>query len=253
MEVLTMFGKNRNKKVGICVMVVTASLVLAGLWAVLAAPETALADKKTGGGKKGSGQGALHGCITLRDAGGDGVQSDWFATDATPGDNPYCDGFDNTTVGLLEFFRFSMRVKKNVAGRRLVLDFTGFTDQDAVNSCLPADKNVWKLGVKGTLDDWRAQGDTEDNPQLRNGNLHFGKTGKDEANVSFGKFDVGHPLTVTRIDIDEDGSLDDAWTIESFPDDTAVLWRDLVDGIAVPCASGSMPFLVTYDGREPSP
>jgi hypothetical protein len=45
MEVLTMFGKNRNKKVGICVMVVTASLVLAALWAVLATPETALAKK----------------------------------------------------------------------------------------------------------------------------------------------------------------------------------------------------------------
>ena len=40
-----MFGKNRNKKVGLCVMVVTASLVLAGLWAVLATPETALANK----------------------------------------------------------------------------------------------------------------------------------------------------------------------------------------------------------------
>jgi len=40
-----MFGKNRKKKVGLCVMVVTASLVLAGLWAVLATPETALAVK----------------------------------------------------------------------------------------------------------------------------------------------------------------------------------------------------------------
>ncbi len=48
-----MFGKNKNKKVGLCVMVVTASLVLAGLWAVLATPETALAvkpDKPGGGG-----------------------------------------------------------------------------------------------------------------------------------------------------------------------------------------------------------
>jgi len=40
-----MFGKNRNKKVGICLMVVTACLVLAALWAVLAAPETALAKR----------------------------------------------------------------------------------------------------------------------------------------------------------------------------------------------------------------
>jgi len=37
--------KSRNKTVGLCVMVVTASLVMAALWAVLAAPETALAGK----------------------------------------------------------------------------------------------------------------------------------------------------------------------------------------------------------------
>ncbi len=55
-----MFGKNRNKKVGLCVMVVTACLVLAGIWAVLATPETALAVKpdkppkppKDGGGER---------------------------------------------------------------------------------------------------------------------------------------------------------------------------------------------------------
>ena len=46
-----MLCKNRNKKVGLCVMVVTASLVMATLWAVLATPETALAAKpdKPGG------------------------------------------------------------------------------------------------------------------------------------------------------------------------------------------------------------
>jgi len=51
MEVLMMLCKNRNKKVGLCVMVVTASLVMATLWAVLATPETALAAKpdKPGG------------------------------------------------------------------------------------------------------------------------------------------------------------------------------------------------------------
>ena len=40
-----MFYKNRKKKVGLSVMVVTACLVLATLWAVLATPETALAKK----------------------------------------------------------------------------------------------------------------------------------------------------------------------------------------------------------------
>jgi hypothetical protein len=50
MEVFTMFVK-KNKTVGLCVMVVAACLVLAALWAVLAAPETALA------GGKGKGDG----------------------------------------------------------------------------------------------------------------------------------------------------------------------------------------------------
>jgi len=40
-----MFGKNRNNNVGLCVMVVTACLVLAGICAVLVIPETALAVK----------------------------------------------------------------------------------------------------------------------------------------------------------------------------------------------------------------
>ena len=45
-----MFDKNRNKTVGLCVMVVTASLILAGIWAVLATPETALAAQGKGKG-----------------------------------------------------------------------------------------------------------------------------------------------------------------------------------------------------------
>ena len=245
-----MFGKNRNKKVGLCLMVVTASLVLAVLWAVLGVPGSALGAGKSGG-KKGSGQGALHGCITLRDADGDRVLSDSIG-------NKYCDGEDSTILGLLEFFRFKNKLKKNGAGRRLFLDFTEFTGLDPKD--LPAEQNIWILGVNGTLADWRAQG-VGVNPVtvMRKGNLHFGKTGKDEANVSFGRFDVGDPLTVTRIgtaapdDPDNYANPDDVWTIESFATDTAVLWRDLVDGTAVPCGSGSMPFLVTYDGREPSP
>lgn len=49
-----MLWKNRNKKVGLCVMVVMASLALAAVWAALATPETALADKpaKPGGNVK---------------------------------------------------------------------------------------------------------------------------------------------------------------------------------------------------------
>jgi hypothetical protein len=50
MEVLTMFGKNRKKKVGLCVMVVAACMALAALWAALATPETALAAAPAGKG-----------------------------------------------------------------------------------------------------------------------------------------------------------------------------------------------------------
>lgn len=44
-----MFWKNRNKKVGLCVMVVTSFFILVALWAILVMPETALAAK---GGKE---------------------------------------------------------------------------------------------------------------------------------------------------------------------------------------------------------
>jgi hypothetical protein len=43
-----MFGKNRKKTVGLCLMVVASCFILAGLWAVLATPETALAKGKPG-------------------------------------------------------------------------------------------------------------------------------------------------------------------------------------------------------------
>ena len=76
-----MFGKNRKKKVGLCVMVVTSCFILAALWAVLATPETALAkgkpppkDKDDGGKetrtylvtfKSGSGEVAASGSRTM--------------------------------------------------------------------------------------------------------------------------------------------------------------------------------------------
>ena len=45
-----MLWKNRKKKVGLCVMVVTSCFILTTLWAVLATPETALAKGKPGSG-----------------------------------------------------------------------------------------------------------------------------------------------------------------------------------------------------------
>ena len=40
-----MSGRKRNKRMGVCLMIVTSCLVLAAVWVVLATPETALAKK----------------------------------------------------------------------------------------------------------------------------------------------------------------------------------------------------------------
>jgi hypothetical protein len=65
-----MSKKNRNKRIGIGLMVIATCIVVAGLWAVLATPETAFAAKP----------GNIPMCIEF-EAGG-GVRSD---------DGPYCD------------------------------------------------------------------------------------------------------------------------------------------------------------------
>ncbi len=72
-----MFSKNKNKKVGLCVMVVTGCFILAGLWAVLATPETALAHKDPenpghshgGGGGGGGGKDKVTTCVQFDDPG----------------------------------------------------------------------------------------------------------------------------------------------------------------------------------------
>jgi hypothetical protein len=70
-----MFGKNRNKKV---LMVVTACLALAGIWAVLATPETAVAEKpdRPGGGGDGGKKQEIPVSVTFRDDVADGIYSD---------------------------------------------------------------------------------------------------------------------------------------------------------------------------------
>ena len=73
-----MFGKNRNKKVGLCVTVVTACLVLATLWAVLATSETALAEKPD----KPPGQ-------DKPDKPGKGGDKTAYSVDAVDDDGPY--------------------------------------------------------------------------------------------------------------------------------------------------------------------
>lgn len=117
-----MFDKNRNKTVGICVMVVTACLILAGLWTVLATPETALANKPPHdhGGDDG-GKTAV--TVTFRDAGDAGA--DRIRSD---GEGPYIDGVDRVTVEISSQGHFSFGVPKARGNkpviRRLDFDFS---------------------------------------------------------------------------------------------------------------------------------
>ncbi len=60
-----MFGKNRKKTVGLCVMVVTSCFILAALWAVLATPETALAHKTGEKHNHSGGGGGEAGLVTV--------------------------------------------------------------------------------------------------------------------------------------------------------------------------------------------
>lgn len=112
-----MLWKNRNKKVGLCVVIVTICFILAALWAVMATPETALAKKPGGGGGGEVGQ-DIPVCIVFDDAVGDDVKSD--------GDF-YCDGDSNKKVTAIVGRNFSIVLetnnsKKRTAGRTLWLD-----------------------------------------------------------------------------------------------------------------------------------
>jgi len=210
--------KSKNKRAKICLMVVTTCLALAGFWAVLATPETALARRPE----------VLHGSASFRDGPGDRVRSD--------GEGPYTytgsGKGDAILLGLGDFFRLRVKVDKKGVGRRFDLDFGGL---DIDPTFFPASENIWILWIKGTLAEWRAQ--ETDDPVLREGKLHFGQTGKDEANVSYGRWDESSYLTVTRTGTG-------VWTIESLDDNEAVFYRQDVG-----MRSGPMPFLVTYNGQ----
>jgi len=133
-----MFGKNRNKKVGICVMVVTASLVLAGIWAVLATPGTALADPPEGKGKDKDGDDvrccSLSFCITFRD-----VEDGAIDAIGSDGEGEYCNGgkIVASAGGTAKHgcgFRFDMNKGQQFGQGRL-----GFLDLGAYNDIVGVD------------------------------------------------------------------------------------------------------------------
>jgi len=99
--------KSKNRRFEICMMVVTSCFILAGLWAVLAAPGTALAAPPEGKGKGGGGGGGNDPvCFTFL---GGGVWSD--------GLGDYC----NNKKGKVEAIMDSnggVKLRTNTAGHR---------------------------------------------------------------------------------------------------------------------------------------
>jgi len=114
-----MLQKNRNKRIGLCLMAVTSCLVLAIVWAFLATPETALAKGKPPGGGGGGEVGQeIPVCIAFDDAEGDGIKNDGDA---------YCDGDSNKKVTAIVGRNFNIVLETNnsnkrTAGRTLWLD-----------------------------------------------------------------------------------------------------------------------------------
>jgi hypothetical protein len=213
-----------NGKIRLWLLRVAGCLILAAAWSFLATPGTALAKK---GGNK---QTAIHGCIIFDDLEGDSVSSD--------DGGPYCDSIDSS-IGLLEFFRFHVELARDGTGRTLSLDFNDVILNGLDPIDLPANEDFWTLAIPVHLDDWRSQ--ELDVGVSRDGRLSFGNEPKDVAIILYGAFGLGDPLIVTRID-------DDVWTIEG---NQAVVARQGKGNANFNVLGfGAMPFKVIYDGTQ---
>ena len=118
---MTIESNNKKERVETCVMVLASCIVLAGVWATLATPETALAKKPVGGESGGEVGQAIYVCIAFDDAAGDGIKSD--------GD-VYCGGEKRSKIsaGVGRNFNIvfdSNNSKKRTAGRTVRLDLSG--------------------------------------------------------------------------------------------------------------------------------
>jgi hypothetical protein len=270
-----MFGKNRNKKVGICVMVVTASLVLAGLWAVLATPETALAAPKKPKPPKGGGDGAccsLNFCITFRE--NDAIGGDELDEDNDGETDPYCNGGKIVAIagGSAKQgcgFRFDMNKGQQFGQGRLgFLDLSACLDDgDVVDVGLNLSDFVelqFRFEKRNEADDTVDDGDPVGAGGLDFCSMDVGESGTVPMWISvvdasgnsvaflivFGapfpptgrEGEVGsnsEPVTVTRLDDLEDGRR--VWTIESFDTPKGAAVRN-TDNEEVLC---SIPFQMT--------
>ncbi len=276
-----MFGKNRKKKVGICVMVVTSCFILATLWAVLATPETALAvkpDKPPGKDKDGGGDGtccSLNFCITFRE--NDAIGSDGLDEDDDGKTDPYCNGGKIVAIAGGSAatgcgFRFDMnKGQKFGQGRLGFLDLSACLDDDGVVVDVGVDWSElvelqFRFNKLNEADDTEDDGDPVGAGGLEFCSMEVGESGTVPMWISvvdasgnsvsylivFGApfppsgrpGEVGsnsEPVTVTRLDDLEDGRR--VWTIESFATDDN-------DGAAVRNTANeevlcNLPFLMT--------
>ncbi len=235
-----MFVKNRNKTVGLCVMVVTACLVLATLWAVLATPETAL------GGKPGGKKQEISVSVTFRDGTDDRVKSD-----CATGDCPYTrergnkvkafiglggqlrlGTWDSTVRSILLNIPASACTLQGGFGHANLVTLGEDTDDDGV---------LTPEGLEGDIGhrlDLLAMDTGSDNSKKAGLRITFpvpdNKNG-DHWRLIFGGGDAGL-VTVTRVS-------DSEWTIEAGVDDLAALVRSGQG--QEPCDHVSMPFLIT--------
>ena len=259
-----MFGKNRNKKVGLCVMVVTAGLILATLWAVLAAPETALAKKPGGGGGGGGKKQEISVSVTFRDDVGDGVKSDDGGAYTRERGNKV-----KAFIGMggqLRLQTWDSTVRSIILNIPEIIgsgcpkgDFghagliTLGEDDGGLNGDGFLTEGQLDPGVKGDRLDLLAMDPGDENstkaglrilfpvPDNKNGDawrLIFG-----EVNPGDGSSPLTNLVTVTRVS-------DSVWTIEAGADDLAMAALVRIDQEPrprVPCAWVSMPFRIKVE------
>jgi len=261
MEVLTMFVK-KNKTVGLYLMVVTACLVLATLWAVLATPETALA-KKPGGGGGGKKQ-EISVSVTFWDRDGDAVQSDE--------EGPYTRERGNKVKafigmgGQLRLQTWDSTVRSillnipdisdpacpdgDFGHANLVtlgedddgLDGDGILTEAQLDPGVGGDRlNLLEMGVESsTRAGLRIGFPVPDNKNGDAWRLIFGEVGDEDGNPQ-----TNLVLVTAGADTDGDGK-PNSWTIEAGAGTDAAVAALLPAGEA-PCAHVSMPFSITVE------
>ena len=259
-----MFVK-KNKTVGLYLMVVTACLVLATLWAVLATPETALA-KKPGGGGGGKKQ-EISVSVTFWDRDGDAVQSDEEGPYTRERGNKVkafigmggqlrLQTWDSTVRSILLNIPASACTLQGGFGHaNLVtlgedtvgddgegIEGDGFLTEAQLDPGVGGDRlNLLEMGVESsTRAGLRIGFPVPDNKNGDAWRLIFGEVGDEDGNPQ-----TNLVLVTAGADTDSDGK-PNTWTIEAGAGTDAAVAALLPAGEA-PCAHVSMPFSITVE------